>query len=246
MHSSRDYSEPVTAADREARLTEAFVSLADSLVSDYDVVDLLHTLIDVSIDLLGVTQAGLVLHDPTGALEVLASSSEETRLLELLQLEDGQGPCVECYATSQVVSVDDLTEDPDRWPRFQAGAAEYGFVSVHAVPMRLRRETLGALNLFSSRRGPMDKKDAKSPRHWPTWRRSRSSRNARPAVAPNSASSCRTPWTAASSSSRRRGCWPSRRVSGWTPPSGCCGGMPGPITCDCARSPPPLSTVVWT
>jgi transcriptional regulator with GAF, ATPase, and Fis domain len=157
----RDYPEAMTAAAREGRLTEAFVSLADSLVSDYDVVDLLHNLIDVSIELLGVTAAGLVLHDPAGAMEVLASSSEETRLLELLQVEDGDGPCLEAYRTSRVVSVGDLSLTPARWPRFQAGAAEYGFVSVHAVPMRLRNETIGALNLFGRRREVMNEQDAK-------------------------------------------------------------------------------------
>src|SRR6478735_550909 len=95
---------------RESRLTDAFVGLADSLVSGYDVVDLLHNLIDQCLDLVDASAAGLVLRDQSGALEVLASSTENTQLLELLQLRDGEGPCVECYATGQLVTIDDLSE----------------------------------------------------------------------------------------------------------------------------------------
>ena len=155
-----DYPGEVTRQVREGRLAEAFVSLADSLVTDYDVVDLLHNLVDYCLELCDVAAAGLVLRDPHGDLEVLASSSEQTRLLELLQLEDGQGPCVECYRTGRVVSVPDVALEPDRWPRFRQGAADFGFVSVHAVPMRLRNDVVGALNLFGTEHGPLARVDA--------------------------------------------------------------------------------------
>lgn len=148
-------------SSRESRLTDAFVALADSLVTGYDVVDLLHSLIDHCLNLVDASAAGLVLRDPSGTLEVLASSSEDTELLELLQLREGEGPCVECYQSGRIVTIDDLLSEPTRWPRFEATARAQGFRSVHAVPMRLRAETIGAMNLFSTSAGPLPDADAR-------------------------------------------------------------------------------------
>jgi transcriptional regulator with GAF, ATPase, and Fis domain len=146
---------------RESRLTDAFVDLAQSLVTGYDVVDLLHSLIDHCLDLVEVSAAGLVLRDPSGALEVLASSGEDTRLLELLQLRQGSGPCIECYLTGRVVTVDDLAIETNSWPRFREQALEQGVRSVHAVPMRLGTETIGAMNLFGGRPGALSRADGR-------------------------------------------------------------------------------------
>jgi GAF domain-containing protein len=141
--------------DREQLLAETFVTLADTLVDDYDVVDLLHQLVDASVNLLGVTAAGLLLDDQRGNLAVVASSNEETRLLEVLQLQSDAGPCLDCVRTGAPVSVDDLNVDQDRWPAFAAAALSIGFRSVAAVPLRLRTETLGALNMFHSAPQPV-------------------------------------------------------------------------------------------
>ena len=137
---------------REGRLSEAFIALADTLVTGYDVVDLLHTLADGCVDLLDAAAAGLVLRDAHGGLDVLASTSEQSELLELLQLRAGEGPCVEAYAAGIPVDVEDTAVD-GRWPAFRAAAVEQGFRSVHAVPMRLREQTIGALNLFRTEPG---------------------------------------------------------------------------------------------
>jgi len=110
--------------------------------------------------LLGVTAAGLMLTDPADRLQVVAASSEQTRLLELFQLQTDEGPCVECFRTGKAVSVDDLFAAA-RWPRFSAMASKAGYAAVHALPMRLRSEVIGALNLFKSEPGALDPEKAR-------------------------------------------------------------------------------------
>lgn len=139
----------------ERQLAEVFVELADTLVDDFDLIDFLHRLTVRCVDLLGVSAAGLLLTDQRGALQVVAASTEQTRLLELLQLQTDEGPCPECFHTGRPVTVTDLTGSTVRWPRFVAAASQIGFASVHALPMRLRSEIIGALNLFDTRPGAL-------------------------------------------------------------------------------------------
>ncbi|GAB7193063.1 GAF and ANTAR domain-containing protein [Kineococcus sp. NUM-3379] len=152
----------MTAASRESLVSQVFVELADTLVKGYDLVEMLHTLTERGVELLDASAAGLVLRDPRGGLETIASTSEASELLELLQLRTGQGPCTEAYTSGVAVDMEDISpvaaHDP-RWPQFQAGAYEYGFRSVHAVPMRLRQETVGAFNLFRDRPGALPPED---------------------------------------------------------------------------------------
>jgi transcriptional regulator with GAF, ATPase, and Fis domain len=139
----------------EVRLADVFVEMADTLVDDFDVIDFLHMLTERCVQLLGVSAAGLLITDGQNTLQVVAASSERTRLLELFQLQTDQGPCVDCFRTGQPVSVTDLPS-AGRWPRFTAAAAEVGFAAVHALPMRLRTDVIGALNLFDTQPGPLD------------------------------------------------------------------------------------------
>lgn len=144
---------------RAERVSGAFVKLTDTLVADYDVLDLLHTLVEESVGLLDVAAAGLVLADPSGELQVLASTSEESQLVEVLQLRAGEGPCVECYITGNPAAVDDI-RTLDRWPDFKTAALSQGFRSVHAVPMRLHGRTIGAMGLFGSTPGSLTAEDS--------------------------------------------------------------------------------------
>jgi GAF domain-containing protein len=139
---------------RSSLLSERFVTLADSLVADYDVVELLQVLVQSCVELLDVDQGGLLLADQRGNLQVVAASSEATRLVELLQLQSEEGPCLECVATSRPLRIPDLSSQQERWPTFVRAAVTAGFSAVHAVPLRLRNETIGGLNLFSTSARP--------------------------------------------------------------------------------------------
>ncbi|HEV7974045.1 GAF and ANTAR domain-containing protein [Amycolatopsis sp.] len=146
-------------AVREPQLLQAFVQMADTLVDDYDVVDVLHQLVEHSLQLLPVAAAGIMLSDQRGHLQVLASSTEQARLLELFQVQNDEGPCLDCVRTRESVLVADLSETASRWPRFAPQALREGFSAVHAVPLRLRRETIGALNLFGREPGLLGERD---------------------------------------------------------------------------------------
>jgi len=146
-------------AVREPQLLQAFVQMADTLVDDYDVVDVLHELVEHCLQLLPAAAAGIMLSDQRGNLQVLASSTEQARLLELFQLQNDEGPCLDCVRTREPILVADLSEERARWPRFAPQALREGFPAVHAVPLRLRRETIGALNLFGREPGVLGERD---------------------------------------------------------------------------------------
>jgi GAF domain-containing protein len=136
-------------------LSEAFVELTDTMVADFDVIDFLHVLTSRSVELLDVSAAGLLLADPRGELRVVAASSEAARLLELFQLQSDQGPCLDCFRSGRPVAAASLSADR-RWPRFAAAAGQAGFAAVQALPMRLRDQVIGALNLFRAAPGAFD------------------------------------------------------------------------------------------
>ncbi len=140
-------------------LSDTFVDLADTMVADFDVIDFLHLLTDRSVRLLAASAAGVVLADPRGELRVAAASSEEAGLVELFQLQNDQGPCLDCYRTGRPISAADLTGPDQRWPRFAQAATQAGFRTVEALPMRLRDQVIGALNLFRAEPGPFETAD---------------------------------------------------------------------------------------
>lgn len=144
---------------REATLARALVELADTLVADFDVVELLSRLADRCLDVLDVSASGIMLADASGDLRVMASSSETMRLLELFEVQSQEGPCLDCYRSGRPVVNRDLATATEQWPRFAVEAREAGFASVHALPMRLRGSVIGALNLFHETAGRMTQAD---------------------------------------------------------------------------------------
>jgi transcriptional regulator with GAF, ATPase, and Fis domain len=140
-------------------LGTTLVELADTLVKDFDVVDFLHTLTQRCVDLVDVDAAGLALADHSGMLRVVAASNERARLLELFEVQNEEGPCLDSYRTGHVVFEEQL-DTTDRWRRFKQEALDSGFHSVHAVPMRLREDVIGALNLFRVKAGQLSEEDA--------------------------------------------------------------------------------------
>lgn len=144
---------------REALLAETFVELADTLVDDFDVAELLTLLTDRCVEILEVDAAGIVLAGPDGRLRVMASSSEQMRLLELFELQASEGPCLDCFHTGEPTFLVDVAADDRRWPRFSPAATAAGFGAVQALPLRLRGNVIGALNLFHVEPGEMPKAD---------------------------------------------------------------------------------------
>ena len=144
---------------REALLARTFVELADTLVDDFDVVELLTLLAHRCVEMLDVAAAGLMLVAPEGDLRVVASSSEAMHLVELFELQSQDGPCPDCFRTGEPALHEDLTGEDQPWAHFGPVALAAGFRSVHALPMRLRGVTIGALNLFRTEKGSLEEPD---------------------------------------------------------------------------------------
>jgi transcriptional regulator with GAF, ATPase, and Fis domain len=154
------------AATVDERLAQVFVELADTLVAGYDLMEFLQTLADQCVELLDVDAAGLLLADSGGVLRLVAASTEQARILELFQIQNDEGPCLDCYRTGQVVTMADTASAgaAAQWPRFATAAREVGFAGVHAIPMRLRDQVIGTLNLFRTAPDGLDPAQARAAR----------------------------------------------------------------------------------
>ncbi|CAN5139321.1 GAF and ANTAR domain-containing protein [soil metagenome] len=144
---------------RETRINAAFVTLADTLTTEYDMVDLLDTLVQECVGILGVQAGGLMLVDGSGQLHLMTSTSEAAGFVEVMQLNGAAGPCIDCFRTGVAVSVPSIADSQD-WPQFRAAALGQGFRSVLATPMKLRGKILGTMNLFGALAGEVSARDA--------------------------------------------------------------------------------------
>jgi transcriptional regulator with GAF, ATPase, and Fis domain len=154
------------AAIVDERLAQTFVELADTLVGGFDLMEFLHMLTERSVELLEVDAAGLLLADARGILQLVAASTDQARIAELFQIQNDEGPCLDSYHTGLPVIVADIgaADAAARWPRFAATAREMGFAAVHAIPMRLREQVIGTLNLFSTAPNGLDPAVARAAR----------------------------------------------------------------------------------
>lgn len=137
-------------SNADSVLLRTFATLADSLVDDFDVLDILQTLVEACTDLLDVSAAGILLLGADGHLDLAASTNEANRTVELMQLSAQAGPCIESFRTGRVVAVPDLTDAPPAWSAFRDSALQQGFAATYAIPLRLRQTTIGALNLMNT------------------------------------------------------------------------------------------------
>ena len=143
------------------RLAEVFVDVADTLVDEFDLIEFLQKVTTHTAEVTDAAASGLLLGDHQGRLQFMAASDEQTRLLELFQVQSHEGPCQDCFREGVPVVNADLAEASDRWPLFAPRAVEAGFRSVHAFPMRLRSQMIGALNLFSTEPGRLQPSDVR-------------------------------------------------------------------------------------
>lgn len=141
------------------RVAQVFVEVADTLVDEFDLIDFLQQLTTRTADLVAARACGLMLADHHGKLQVMAASEERAEMLELFQAQAVEGPCQDCYSQGEPVINADLQTAGGRWPQFAPRAVELGFKSVHAFPMRLRGQVIGALNMFGTDTGDMDDTD---------------------------------------------------------------------------------------
>jgi hypothetical protein len=142
------------------RLAKVFVEVADTLVAEFDVIEFMQMLADRAAGLVDASAVGLLLADPHGRLQFTAASDENTKLLELFQVQSHDGPCLDAFNTAPPVINIDLRAAGGRWPRFAPEATASGFRSVHAFPLRLRNDVIGAMNIFGHDAGGLDDTDA--------------------------------------------------------------------------------------
>jgi GAF domain-containing protein len=144
---------------RESLVVSTLVELADNLVDNFDVIDVLTFLCDRCVQAVDMDAAGVMLESPGGELQYIASSSDSMRVLELFQIQTDEGPCIDSVRGSKAIINRELRESDSRWPRFSPKAMELGFQSVHCLPMRLRGKSIGALNLFRADVGYLSDED---------------------------------------------------------------------------------------
>lgn len=226
-------------SNADSALLRTFATLADSLVDDFDVLDILQTLVDACTDLLDVSAAGILLLGADGHLDLAASTNEANRTVELMQLSAQAGPCIESFRTGRMVAVPDLADAPPSWSAFRDSALQQGFAATYAIPLRLRQTTIGALNLMNTGDATMEDHHVLLRGPLPTSPRSPSCRNGPSASTTLSPASSRPPSTRASSSSRPRASPPTPTTPPSRTPSRSSATTPAPTASPSARSPTP-------
>jgi GAF domain-containing protein len=144
---------------REARLGRLSVDLVNTLTTDFDLYSLLDKLLAGCRELLDISEAGLVLADENGTLHVMAATTESAGHLEALQLQVEEGPAIKAFLGGEVVVIIDIADSVE-WPQFREVALREGYRAVHAIPLRVGENSLGAMCLLSREPGDLNEVDA--------------------------------------------------------------------------------------
>jgi GAF domain-containing protein len=145
---------------RETRINTAFVTVVDAITTDFDIVDVLHVLVEQCTEVLDADGGGLMLVNSNGQLQLMTSTSDSADFVEVMQLNADSGPCIDCFTSGAELSVPNIQSSGGRWPAFQKSAMQKGFHSAHATPMRLHGQIIGTMNIFRSKRGALSERDA--------------------------------------------------------------------------------------
>lgn len=143
------------------RLAQVFVEVADTLVDEFDLIEFLQMVSSHTSELVDARAAGLLLANNKGHLQLMAASDERAQMIELFQVQAREGPCQDCFRQARPIVNADLRTATDRWPNFAPRAVAAGYRSVHAFPLRLRHQVIGALNLFGTDVGEMAPEDVR-------------------------------------------------------------------------------------
>lgn len=144
------------ALEDENPLLAALFAALDLFVGDFDVIELSQRLVDACSGATGGADAGLLVADPRRDLQLLASTSEESELLELLRVEALDGPSRHTFRTGRPTAVPDLRDTNHRWPEFCERAVDYGYRSAFAMPVRCYRHSVGALTVLAEAPAALD------------------------------------------------------------------------------------------
>ncbi|MEU6532306.1 GAF domain-containing protein [Streptomyces sp. NPDC046928] len=145
--------------NRERELAQTFVALSETYAAEFDPLRLFQRLVHACVDLLETDAAAVMIGDARGHLKTMATTDEEAAFIEVLQVQTGQGPCMECYRTARPVSVPDIAVEYARWPKLVGVMLETGYGSLQAVPMQLHDRPIGVLTLLRGRTGRLPEND---------------------------------------------------------------------------------------
>jgi ANTAR domain len=129
---------------------QAFADATSALIRDHDVTDVLSRLVRDSAELLSADAVGVLVSNSQGEVELLSSTSHDLTELELFQIQQDAGPCIECMRTTAIVAVIGTEQINARWPEVGPAIVAAGYQAVHAYPLRWHGLTIGAMNVFQS------------------------------------------------------------------------------------------------
>jgi GAF domain-containing protein len=134
----------------EMRLAQRFAEIARLLLTAQNVKATLGKITEVAVELIdGCESAGIDIIDG-GTIFAVAATSPVAARIDAIQVEVGEGPCLQSLRDHEVFSTGDLATET-RWPKFSRRAyEETGILSIMGFRLFADADTMGALDLYSS------------------------------------------------------------------------------------------------